>query len=142
MISCCFRKVQQDEAEGLLITPAFKSRPLYPVILSLPADFPILLLKSIQLLQLPGTQRVHHICIRKYFQIAAWPISRKKMANKDVSKKVSNILLAFWRKKTSCQYEYAWRNWSSWWYQRQDDPFSTTLTNILEFLSDLFHQGF
>ena len=58
------------------------------------------------------------------------------------SEEVSNILQASWRQKTTCQYESAWKAWSSWCDQRQVDPFSTSLNVILEFLPELLHKGY
>ena len=67
---------------------------------------------------------------------------RAKLTKEGFSQKVSDILLSSWRKKTASQYESAWRAWSGWCSEREINPFSTTLENILEFLADLFYKGF
>ena len=67
---------------------------------------------------------------------------RAKLAKEGFSQKVSDILLSSWRKKTASQYESAWKAWSGWCSEREINPFSTTLENILEFLADLFYKGF
>ena len=67
---------------------------------------------------------------------------RAKLKKEGFSQKVSDILLSSWRKKTASQYESAWKAWSGWCSEREINPFSTTLENILEFLADLFYKGF
>ena len=85
---------------------------------------------------------MHPLCSQKNFRLAAWPLSGKKYQNRGFSEEVSKILQASWRQKTSCQYESAWKAWSSWCDQRQVDPFSTSLNVILEFLAELLHKGY
>ena len=82
LIHHCIKKIQLDQAECILITPVWKSRPRYPVILSLLADRPLLLPKDSKLLQLPGTDKVHPLCSQKNFRLAAWPLSGKKYQNR------------------------------------------------------------
>ena len=67
---------------------------------------------------------------------------RAKLTKEGFSQKVSDILLSSWRKKTASQCESAWKAWSGWCSEREINPFSTTLENILEFLTDLFYKGF
>ena len=82
LIHRCIKKIQLDQAECILITPVWKSRPWYPVILSLLADRLLLLPKDSKLLQLPGTDKVHPLCSQKNFRLAAWPLSGKKYQNR------------------------------------------------------------
>ena len=82
LIHHCIKKIQQDQAECILITPVWKSRPWYPVILSLQVDRPLLLPKDSKLLQLPGTDKVHPLCSQKNYHLAAWPLSGKKYQNR------------------------------------------------------------
>ena len=82
LIHRCIKKIQLDQAECILITPVWKSRPWYPVILSLLVDRALLLPKDSKLLQLPGTDKVHPLCSQKNFRLAAWPLSGKKYQNR------------------------------------------------------------
>ena len=113
LIHRCIKKIQQDQAECILITPVWKSRPWYPVILSLLVNRPLLLPKESELLQLPGRDKVHPLCSQKNFRLAAWPLSGKKYQNRGFLRKCQKILQASWRQKTTCQYESAWKAWSS-----------------------------
>ena len=87
LIHRCIKKIQQDQAECILITPVWKSRPWYPVILSLLVDRLLLLPKDSKLLQLPGTDKVHPLCSQKNFRLAAWPLSGKKYQNRGFLRK-------------------------------------------------------
>ena len=86
LIHRCIKKIQQDQAECILITPVWKSSPWYPVILSLLVDRPLLLPKD-KLLQLPGTDKVHPLCSQKNFRLAASPLSGKKYQNRGFLRK-------------------------------------------------------
>ena len=57
MIERCLKKIQQDQSHCVLITPVWKSRPWYPVILFLLVGQPWLLPRQLDLLRLPGTTR-------------------------------------------------------------------------------------
>ena len=142
LIHRCIKKIQQDRAECILITPVWKSRPWYPVILSLLVDRPLLLPKDSKLLQLPGTDKVHPLCSQKNFSLGCMASFRKEVSKQGFSEEVSKILQASWRQKTTCQYESAWKAWSRWYDQRQVNPFSTSLNVILEFLAELLHKGY
>ena len=85
--SSLHKKIQQDQAECILITPVWKSRPWYPMILSLLVDRPLLLPKDSKLLQLPGTDKVHPLCSQKNFRLAVWPLSGKKYQNRGFLRK-------------------------------------------------------
>ena len=57
MIERCLKKIQYDQSHCVLITPVLKSRPWYPVILSLLVGQPWLLPRRLDLLRLPGTSK-------------------------------------------------------------------------------------
>ena len=79
MIKRCLRKIQQDQAHCVLITPVWKSSPWYPVILSLLVGQPLLLPRRLDLLRLPGTEKIHPLCLQKNFRLAAWPFQGKTL---------------------------------------------------------------
>ena len=100
-----------------------------------------LLPKDIRLLQLPGTDNVQSLCNQKNFRLASWPLSGKRYQNRAFLKKYQNIA-GLLERKTTCQYESAWKAWSGWCDQRQINPFSTSLNVILEFHAELLHKGY
>ena len=138
VISRCFRNLQ---VEGLLITPVWKSHPWCPVILSLLTDFLIMVTKCCQLLQLPGTQRVHHRCTQKIsrclhgqFQ-GKWQTNLLLRCHKYFFPPGDRKLAANVSMLRTTEVAGVIRD-------RLIDPFSTALADILKFLSDFFHQDF
>ena len=65
MIKRRLKKIQQDQSHCVLITPVWKSRPWYPVILSPLVGQPWLLPRRQDLLRLPGTRKTHPLCLQK-----------------------------------------------------------------------------
>ena len=53
----------------------------------------------------------------------------------------SLLICSSWRKSTSKSYETAWKRWSSWYHQREVNPVSTSLINIVQFLTEIFQEG-
>ena len=82
------------------------------------------------------------LCAVKEFSPGCMASFRKEVSKQGFSEEVSTILQASWRQKATCQYESAWKAWSSWCDQRQVDPFSISLNVILEFLPELLHKGY
>ena len=60
----------------------------------------------------------------------------------EISAQSRDILLAAWGKNTTSAYSSAWTKWSSWCSQQVNvNPFSPSLTNVLDFLTHQFHEG-
>ena len=65
MIKRGLRNIEQNQSHCVLITPVWKSRPWYPVILSLLVGQPLLLPRRLDLLRLPGTNKINPLCLQK-----------------------------------------------------------------------------
>lgn len=65
---------------------------------------------------------------------------RQSLSHQKISKGVSSILLASWRKGTQKQYESAWRSFCGWCSERSCNPFSCSVKTILKYLSYLFYR--
>ena len=52
---------------------------------------------------------------------------------------VCDILMASWREGTKKRYEGPWRLWTSWCVSRNQCPFSATVAEVLQFLTEQFH---
>lgn len=66
---------------------------------------------------------------------------RKSLSENGVSQQSTSLICSSWRESTTKAYESAWRRWASWCDTRKVDPFSTTLTNILEFLIEMYNEN-
>ena len=139
-----YQKMSQKNSTGSVTlcsdhTSAWKSRRWYPVILTLLAGQPLLLPRQLDLLRLPGTKKIHPLCLQKTSGWLHGPF-QAKLTKKGFSQKVSDILLSTWRNKIASQYESAEKAWSGWCSEQEINP--SPLENILEFLADLFYKGF
>ena len=138
LIPLCLKKIQRDQAECIPIAPVWKSRPWYPIHLSMLSHQPLLLPQSQFFLQLPGTNKIHTLCTQKSFRLAAWKTSGKHYKLKDFLRRC--LTFSSWRKSITRQYESAWRSWSDWCDSRQINYLSTSIKNIPTYLAHLFHQ--
>ena len=66
---------------------------------------------------------------------------RKSLSEEGVSEQSTALICSSWRGSTTKAYESAWRRWASWCAARKVDPFSTTLTNILDFLTEMYNEN-
>ena len=69
----CLKKIQTDKAKVLFVAPVWRSRPWFPVLLSMLYDHPPLLLNVSDLLILPSyPERLP----QKQVTLAVWPLSK------------------------------------------------------------------
>ena len=66
---------------------------------------------------------------------------RNTLSNRGISPESADIICKSWRKGTAKSYDSAWRRWVSWCDQRSVDPFSASLADIVQFLTDLHVEG-
>ena len=69
------QKIKQDQTDALLITPVWKSRPWYPLLLEMLMDLPALLPLHDKLLHLPMFPSQVHPLIEKKINLVVWPVS-------------------------------------------------------------------
>ena len=68
-------------------------------------------------------------------------VIRRDFAGRGLSSNVVNLLLAGVRPTTQTAYQSPWSSWCDWCTQRNINPLSNAINNVLEFLSNLFAQG-
>ena len=66
---------------------------------------------------------------------------RNRWQKEGISEKASELITASWRSGTRKSYNSAWRKWASWCAERGQDPFSSPVTEILDFLAFEFKSG-
>ena len=67
---------------------------------------------------------------------------RARFSVERISPQASNLLLASWREKSGRTYDSLFGKWASWCVERDIDPISGDITGVVNFLADLFHQGY
>ena len=74
LIGRCLKKVREEEASLLLVTPIWKSQPWYPALLELLVDLPRILPQDPELLLGP-TNNPHPLITAGKLRLAAWRLS-------------------------------------------------------------------
>ena len=67
---------------------------------------------------------------------------RESFASRGLSSEATGLLLSSWRQKTKCSYNSAFSKWVYWCKQRDRDPTSGPLEDVINFLAELFGQGY
>ena len=67
---------------------------------------------------------------------------RDRFRDKSLSEQSSALLLASWRTKTSRSYDSLFQKWVSWCSERSTDPISGPVSDVVNFLGDLYAQGY
>ena len=67
---------------------------------------------------------------------------RQSLSSKGISERAINLISNVWRTGSQSNYKSAWRKWVSWCHRKQTDPFSSHLSEILDFLAKIFKLGF
>ena len=67
---------------------------------------------------------------------------RESFTSGGISVEASNLLLSSWRPKTKSNYSSLFAKWSGWCVQRNRDPFTGPVEDVLNFLAELFREGY
>ena len=67
---------------------------------------------------------------------------RNRFQNQNISEGASTLLLASWRQKTTKSYDSLFGKWLGWCNERGSDPISGNIYEVVNFLADLFKQGY
>ncbi len=71
-------------------------------------------------------------------QLAAWSISGRDR-DQELSEEATSLMR---REKTNKSYDSLFGRWHSWCRERQADPFSGPITNVVNFLASLHEKGY
>ena len=67
---------------------------------------------------------------------------RRKYTSQNVSEEASELLLASWRQKSTKTYDSLFKKWMGWCRERNNDPFSSDIATIVNFLASLYKAGY
>ena len=67
---------------------------------------------------------------------------RERFSAQRISPQASSLLLASWRDKSGKTYDSLFRKWAGWCIERDIDPVSGDVASVVNFLAELFHQGY
>ena len=67
---------------------------------------------------------------------------RQHYASKKLSGEAADLLLSSWRQKSSQSYDSLCKKWIGWCTERQANPVSGPIEDVVNFLAHLFHEGY
>ena len=67
---------------------------------------------------------------------------RESFRSQRISPEATNLILASWRSKTKSNYNSLFAKWAGWCESRSRDPTSGPVEDIVNFLAELFHDGY
>ena len=67
---------------------------------------------------------------------------RERHRGQRISGEASKLLLASWRQKSSKSYDSMFTKWASWCSERDSDPISGDVSEVVNFLAHLFEEGY
>ena len=66
---------------------------------------------------------------------------RRSCSSQGFSERVTEVIRRSWRTSTESAYNSAWRQWVGWCMERETDPLSAPVSEVLEFLYERFEAG-
>ena len=67
---------------------------------------------------------------------------RKRYRDQKLSDEATDLMLSSWRSNTNKSYDSLFSKWSSWCTSRGSDPISGPITEVLNFLANLYKEGY
>ena len=135
MIESVLRKVQRDQKNMIIVTPAWRSQPWYPILLKMTIKNPILLPNHPKVLLSPE-RKIHPLIQNSSLRLVAWLVSGKIHLPKKHQEGLSTLF------QMQSNYESTRRKWVSWCHRRQTDLLSNHLREVLDFLAEMFELRF
>ena len=141
LIGWVLRKVQQEEAEGILVVPLWTTQLWFPH-LRLLVDHPRIVSPQKHLLYLPGRSDGIHL-LHHMLTIVSIGSSfvRTTLQKLGLPAATKNLICASWRKGTQSQYSSSLKSWKSFCTTQKVDPYTPSIMDILHFLTELYNTG-
>ena len=132
-------KVEKEPVLMILIAPRWSRRDWYPILLNLLVDFPI---------RLPGvkdlvTQQKGSAASSQSNRVTTGGLDdqRNRLLAEGLSQEAAETLLASRSENTNKSYQSGWKHFTRWCENRNDDPFTTTITKIVNYLQSCLNDG-
>ena len=128
LIPRVIKKIREDQATGLLVVPNWPTQSWYPQVMQLLTDHPRVLPKR----DTPPSRKIG---------TTGLSLITKQFENQGLSQQSTDIILNAWRPSTVKQYMPYIRKWETYCSQQQIDPIHTNISQVLNFLTQLFNTG-
>jgi len=117
------------------------NQPWYPVLLEMSVDHPRLITKEGTKTLIHPTGILHPLLLNGTLKLAAWRISGAVLKKKGLSETATNLISQSRAIGTRRRYGTAWKKFQSWCSQREMDPISCHIKEVLNYLGYLFDGG-
>ena len=126
------------KAELLLVAPVWKAQVWYPVLLEMLVHIPLLIPLKRDLIRGHSPREPS----RGNSPTSRVGYLRQRYKDCQISEGATKLLLASWRQKSSKTYDSLFGKWTSWCSERDSDPLSCPIGEVVNFLAHLFEQGY
>ena len=130
LIGKVLAKVRKDQSLLLIVTPTWQTQPWYAALLAMSV-------------QHYSTQSEHTVTRssgakapfagRQPATIGGMESFKKVLEGEGVSKLAATLITNSRRSGSISNYQSAWRKWASWCYEREVNPFTSNIIEILKF---------
>ena len=132
-------KAMQQKMTLVLVSPVWKTQAWYPMVLNHLVDFPYLIPQRQDLI-IPTS--IHPVHPGNATSNGRLDYLRERFSGQKISKESTELLLASWRQKSAKSHDSLFNKWVCWCNKRNADPVSGPISDVVNFLADLFKQGY
>ena len=140
LIARCLQKVQMESAEGFMIVPIWPTQSWHPKLLHMLVDVPRVLLSQRTALQMPGPDETRSSPLNQENGSDCLQIVRQSYETQGFSQKATSTVLEE-RKPLSSTPPTSKDGLHHYCHQKQIDPVSATVLQVLDILVELFEAG-
>lgn len=134
------QKVEADQASRILIVPQWTTQPWFPNLLHLLVQEPLVLPRGKKILQLLYNPDLIHPLHQK-LTLMACKLSGCHYKVKDFQSKLLKLSCQRGEIQPKKQYKTYLARWHKFSTKRSCDPLQPTVTDVIEFLTELFQSG-
>ena len=141
LVGRTLQKIRREQVQrAVVIAPAWPTQPWFPLLLEMIVDHPIYLPQSKTLLQPPPIAENSPTTCGELSTSNRVGSVRNSLQKQGISQEAADIICSSWRKSTEKSYTSAWNKWSGWCKEWGANPFSASVAEIADFLTQ-FNNG-
>ena len=130
-------KVQNQAADLILVAPIWPSQPWYPNLLGLLSATPLRIESQEEVIVQMADQNLEVTP-----PLAVWPISGNTTQVKDFQARLQHSCYPHGEEKSSQSYDSLCKKWIGWCSERQADPVSGPIEDVVNFLAFLYSENY
>ena len=132
-------KIERDKSEAALIAPIWATQTWFPKLLHLICQDSCILPKRTDLIILPNNPTMRHPLEK--MRLGVFCLSGNQLKVQQLPEDTLEIICASWKDSTKVQYRHDHKKWLQFCCEKQINPFTANVKNVLMFLIKLFKSG-